>query len=64
MGDAKLPAGVELIPQASVALLTLTDPMVGHSGLTAKINKAIDGGYAAAEKKMIGHMMTFGSVSV
>jgi hypothetical protein len=59
MGDAKLPAGVELTPQASMTLLTLTDPLVGHPGLTAKINKALDGGYAAAEKKMIGHTMTF-----
>jgi hypothetical protein len=59
MGDAKLPAGVELTYQASVALLNLTDPLVGHPGLTAKIKKAIEGGYAAAEKKMVGHMMTF-----
>lgn len=34
-------------------IMELTDPMIGHPGLTPEIDKAIDAGYAAVEIKLL-----------
>jgi hypothetical protein len=50
---AKPPAGLEFlaVPHVLGAILAHTDPAIGHPGLTATIEAAIESGYAAAMKK-------------
>ena len=49
------PAGLEFLAvlNVSAAITAHTDPMLGHPGLTPAIEAAIEGGYAAAEKKAL-----------
>jgi hypothetical protein len=67
LDKAKPPPGLEfLLPPKLGAvtgyahplwkIMTLTDPLTNHPGLTPEIDKAIDGGYAAAEAKFLAKL--------
>jgi hypothetical protein len=62
----KPPTGLEFLtsPDGTAAgiahpvwkIMNLTDPLIGHPGLTPEIDKAIDAGYAAAEGKSVAKL--------
>jgi hypothetical protein len=49
------PAGLEFLAvlNVSAAITAYTDPAIGHPGLTPEIEAAMEGGYAAAQKKAL-----------
>jgi hypothetical protein len=66
LDTVKPPTGLEFLASpdgagAGIAhpvwkIMNLTDPLIGHPGLTPEIEKAIDAGYAAAEAKSVAKL--------